>query len=284
MALVRAPATPWEGRRGHGTVRVPASGCSVAVRDRVLHMDHLVLPMVSGRQLLDVAAEGAVPALSRRRGLPGKIDEVLRLAGLASTRGRRAWVQQEGVRVHQEGATALGRELLFALHDTDFSQEPSAAQTATSGDGSAGQRRRTCWVAPSSLYVASAAFEGRTSPLGALGNANDAVHGRLQIAYGRATSAAGLPVVIVVLTGDTGDPETVAPEPSPRGERSSSACPTGPTCSRSSTPDFWRLAPRGSEQDRGACRRPTFEGVVAVVEGGSHFELLTCTRSRAEMD
>jgi hypothetical protein len=61
------------------------------------------------------------------------------------------------------------------------------------------------------LYdVSSAAFEGRTCPLGALGHAKDGVHGRLQIVYGLLTSPDGVPVAIEVFKGNTGDPVTVA--------------------------------------------------------------------------
>jgi hypothetical protein len=61
------------------------------------------------------------------------------------------------------------------------------------------------------LYdVSSAAFEGRTCPLGAIGHPKDGVHGRLQIVYGLLTSKDGIPVAIEVFKGNTGDPATVA--------------------------------------------------------------------------
>jgi hypothetical protein len=61
------------------------------------------------------------------------------------------------------------------------------------------------------LYdVSSAAFEGRTCPLGAIGHPKDGVHGRLQIVYGLLTSPDGVPVAIEVFQGNTGDPKTVA--------------------------------------------------------------------------
>src|SRR5215469_14036242 len=61
------------------------------------------------------------------------------------------------------------------------------------------------------LYdVSSAAFEGRTCPLGAIGHPKDGVHGRLQIVYGLLTSTEGVPVAIEVFAGNTGDPKTVA--------------------------------------------------------------------------
>ncbi len=61
------------------------------------------------------------------------------------------------------------------------------------------------------LYdVSSAAFEGRTCPLGAIGHPKDGVRGRLQIVYGLLTSPDGVPVAIEVFKGNTGDPATVA--------------------------------------------------------------------------
>ena len=61
------------------------------------------------------------------------------------------------------------------------------------------------------LYdVSSAAFEGRTCPLGATGHPEDGVRGRLQIVYGLLTSKDGIPVAIEVFAGNTGDPTTVA--------------------------------------------------------------------------
>jgi hypothetical protein len=61
------------------------------------------------------------------------------------------------------------------------------------------------------LYdVSSAAFEGRTCPLGAIGHPKDGVRGRLQIVYGLLTAKDRIPVAIEVFQGNTGDPTTVA--------------------------------------------------------------------------
>ena len=61
------------------------------------------------------------------------------------------------------------------------------------------------------LYdVSSAAFEGRTCPLGATGHPKDGFRGRLQIVYGLLTSKDGVPVAIEVFAGNTGDPKTAA--------------------------------------------------------------------------
>jgi len=61
------------------------------------------------------------------------------------------------------------------------------------------------------LYdVSSAAFEGRTCPLGAIGHPKDGVRGRLQIVYGLLTSKEGIPVAIEVFAGNTGESGTGA--------------------------------------------------------------------------
>jgi len=61
------------------------------------------------------------------------------------------------------------------------------------------------------LYdVSSAAFEGRTCPLGQIGHPRDGVRGRLQIVYGVLTTTGGIPVAVEVFTGATGDPATLA--------------------------------------------------------------------------
>jgi hypothetical protein len=61
------------------------------------------------------------------------------------------------------------------------------------------------------LYdVSSAAFEGRTCPLGVIGHPRDGVKGRLQIVYGLLCSPAGIPIAIEVFEGNTADPNTLA--------------------------------------------------------------------------
>ena len=60
------------------------------------------------------------------------------------------------------------------------------------------------------LYdVSSAAFQGRSCPLGAIGHARDGVKGRLQIVYGLLCSPKGVPVAIEVFEGNTADPKTL---------------------------------------------------------------------------
>ena len=70
------------------------------------------------------------------------------------------------------------------------------------------------------LYdVSSAAFEGRTCPLGEIGHARDGVRGRLQIVYGVLTTAGGIPVAMEVFKGNTGDPSTLAAQVTKLKER-----------------------------------------------------------------
>jgi len=60
------------------------------------------------------------------------------------------------------------------------------------------------------LYdVSSAAFEGRTCPLGAIGHPKDGVKGRLQIVYGLLCTTEGVPIAIEVFEGNTADPKTL---------------------------------------------------------------------------
>jgi hypothetical protein len=74
------------------------------------------------------------------------------------------------------------------------------------------------------LYdVSSAAFEGRTCPLGAIGHARDGVRGRLQIVYGVLTTPGGIPVAVEVFKGNTGDPTTVGSQVTKLKERFSLA-------------------------------------------------------------
>src|SRR5271157_3193706 len=61
------------------------------------------------------------------------------------------------------------------------------------------------------LYdVSSAAFEGKTCPLGAIGHARDGVKGRRQIVYGLLTTTEGIPVAIETFAGNTADPATLS--------------------------------------------------------------------------
>jgi Transposase DDE domain len=61
------------------------------------------------------------------------------------------------------------------------------------------------------LYdVSSAAFEGRSCPLGKIGHARDGVKGRRQIVYGLLCAPAGAPIAIEVFGGNTADPKTLA--------------------------------------------------------------------------
>ena len=108
-------------------------------------------------------------------------------------------------------ASSLGEVLGAGCCDEDDLYEAMdwlAARQQTIEDGLAARHLAGGTLV---LYdVSSAAFEGRTCPLGAIGHPKDGVRGRLQIVYGLLTSPEGIPVAIEVFAGNTGDPTTVA--------------------------------------------------------------------------
>jgi hypothetical protein len=63
------------------------------------------------------------------------------------------------------------------------------------------------------LYdLTSSYFEGKTSPLAALGYNRDGQRGKLQVNYGLLTDPRGRPVAVSVFAGNTGDPTTLMPQ------------------------------------------------------------------------
>jgi transposase len=63
------------------------------------------------------------------------------------------------------------------------------------------------------LYdLTSSYFEGKTSPLAALGHNRDGKSGKLQVNYGLLTDPKGRPVAVSVFEGNTGDPTTLLPQ------------------------------------------------------------------------
>src|SRR5712692_4854523 len=63
------------------------------------------------------------------------------------------------------------------------------------------------------LYdLTSSYFEGKTSPLAALGYNRDGKSGKLQVNYGLLTDPRGRPVAVSVFEGNTGDPKTLMPQ------------------------------------------------------------------------
>ena len=111
----------------------------------------------------------------------------------------------------ETAATSLGEALQLGSCDEDDLYEAMdylAARQDTIQDALAARHLAGGTLV---LYdVSSAAFEGRTCPLGAIGHPKDGVRGRLQIVYGLLTSKDGIPVAIEVFQGNTGDPTTVA--------------------------------------------------------------------------
>ena len=62
------------------------------------------------------------------------------------------------------------------------------------------------------LYdLTSTYFEGHTCPLAQFGHSRDGKKGKVQIVFGLVCNAAGCPIAVEVLEGNTGDPTTVAP-------------------------------------------------------------------------
>ena len=111
----------------------------------------------------------------------------------------------------ETAATSLGEALQLGSCDEDDLYEAMdylAARQDTIQDALAARHLAGGTLV---LYdVSSAAFGGRTCPLGAIGHPKDGVRGRLQIVYGLLTSKDGVPVAIEVFKGNTGDPATVA--------------------------------------------------------------------------
>ncbi len=119
---------------------------------------------------------------------------------LATARGLRA----------QTAASSLGEVLGLGCCDEDdlyAAMDWLLPRQQTIEDALAARHLRDGMLV---LYdVSSAAFEGRTCPLGKIGHARDGVRGRLQIVYGVLTTADGIPVAGEVFKGNAGDPATV---------------------------------------------------------------------------
>jgi hypothetical protein len=153
------------------------------------------------------------PAPSRQRDLVTAMAVAQVIAPdskLAIARGLRA----------ETAATSLGEVLGVGSCDEDDLYEAMdwlAARQQRIEDGLAARHLAGETLV---LYdVSSAAFEGRTCPLGAIGHPKDGVRGRLQIVYGLLTSKDGVPVAIEVFAGNTGDPKTVASQVSKLKDR-----------------------------------------------------------------
>jgi Transposase DDE domain len=144
------------------------------------------------------------PAPSRRRDLVTAmlVAQVIAPASkLALARGLRS----------ETATSSLGQVLAVAGCDEDdlYAAMDWALERKDSIENALAARHLTNGTLV--LYdVSSAAFEGRTCPLGAIGHPRDGVKGRLQIVYGLLCSTAGIPVAIEVFEGNTADPKTLA--------------------------------------------------------------------------
>ena len=153
------------------------------------------------------------PVRSRQRDLVAAMITAAVIGGpskLATARGLRA----------QTAASSLGEVLgLQACDEDDLYQSMDwlLPRQEAIEDALAARHLRDGTLV---LYdVSSAAFEGRTCPLGAIGHARDGVRGRLQIVYGVLTTTGGIPVTVEVFKGNTGDPTTVSSQVAKLKER-----------------------------------------------------------------
>ena len=181
----------------------PAAGLDGAFEiTRSLPHGHVAAVLGTARQLgLDELID---PVPSRQRDLVTAMAAAQVIAPdskLAIARGLR----------EETAASSLGEVLHLGACDEDdlyAAMDYLAARQDTIQDALAARHLAGGTLV---LYdVSSAAFEGRTCPLGAIGHPKDGVRGRLQIVYGLLTSKDGIPVAIEVFNGNTGDPTTVA--------------------------------------------------------------------------
>ncbi len=120
----------------------------------------------------------------------------------------------------ETASSSLGEVLGLSCCDEDDCYEAMDWLRARQGAVEDALARRHLAGGTLVLYdVSTAAFEGRTCPLGALGHPKDGVHGRLQIVYGLLCARDGTPVAIEVFAGNTGDPKTVASQVNKLRER-----------------------------------------------------------------
>ena len=183
---------------------LPAAGdlCEAFEVTRSLPHGH-VAAVLGTAQRLDMA-ELIDPAPSRNRDLVLAMltaQVIAPASKLATARGLRTETAASSLG-HVLGVSGADEDDLYAAMDwvlarKDRIENTLAARHLTNGT--------------LVLYdVSSAAFEGRTCPLGAIGHARDGVKGRLQIVYGLLCSATGVPVGIEVFKGNTADPKTLA--------------------------------------------------------------------------
>ena len=181
----------------------PAAGLDGAFEiTRSLPHGHVAAVLGTARQLGLEELTGPVPSRHRDLVTAMAVAQVIAPdSKLAIARGLR----------QETAATSLGEVLALGSCDEDdlyaamdyLHDRQDAIQDALAARHLAGGTLV--------LYdVSSAAFEGRTCPLGAIGHPKDGVRGRLQIVYGLLTSPEGIPVAIEVFKGNTGDPATVA--------------------------------------------------------------------------
>ena len=169
---------------------------------RSLPHGHVAAVLGTARQLGLEELTGPVPSRRRDLVMAMAVAQVIAPGSkLAIARGLR----------DQTAASSLGEVLGLGSCDEDDLYEAMDYLHARQEQIEDGLAARHLAGGTLVLYdVSSAAFEGRTCPLGAIGHPKDGVRGRLQIVYGLLTSPEGIPVAIEVFAGNTGDPKTVA--------------------------------------------------------------------------
>jgi transposase len=147
-------------------------------------------------QLLD-----PVPSRSRELVMAMLVAQVIAPGSkLATARGLRA----------ETATSSLGEVLAVTGADEDDLYEAMDWALARQDAIEAALAARHLHDGTLVLYdVSSAAFEGRSCPLGKIGHARDGVRGRLQIVYGLLCTTAGIPVAVDVFEGNTADPKTL---------------------------------------------------------------------------
>jgi hypothetical protein len=168
---------------------------------RSLPHGHVAAVLGSARAL---GIEEQIPARSRRRDLVTAmlVAQVIAPGSkLATARGLRA----------ESATSSLGQLLGVSGYDEDdlyAAMDWVLTRKQVIENGLAARHLSNGTLV---LYdVSSAAFEGRTCPLGAIGHPRDGVKGRLQIVYGLLCTPAGVPIAIEVFEGNTADPKTLA--------------------------------------------------------------------------
>jgi Transposase DDE domain len=169
---------------------------------RSLPHGHVAAVLGSARQLGVPELLDATPSRTRDLVMAMLVAQVIDpCSKLATARGLRAETATSSLG-EVLGVSGCDEDDLYAAMDWALARKDAVENTLAARYLSEGTLV---------LYdVSSAAFEGRTCPLGAIGHPRDGVKGRLQIVYGLLCTTAGIPIAIEVFEGNTADPKTLA--------------------------------------------------------------------------